>query len=98
MFTNYAVAPVLQTNYQFLLYGHCTYQNNNNGPSVINIHYATTQRTLLFLILQLYFGMLATRIFLLVLCECEHKISEQKSEMIMFRYCLFRKKDDLTFE
>ena len=49
MFTNYAVAPVLQTNYQLLLYGHCTYQNNNNGPRVINTNYASTQRTLLFL-------------------------------------------------
>ena len=49
MFTNYAVAPVLQTNYQLLLYGHCTYQNNNNGSRVINTNYASTQRTLLFL-------------------------------------------------
>ena len=97
MFTNYAVAPVLQTNYQLLLYGHCTYQNNNNGPRVINTYYASTQRTLLFLNFTTLLWLLATRIFLLVLCESLEKISEKKWKMIMF-IVSFEKKDDLTVE
>ena len=78
MFTNYAVAPVLQTNYQLLLYGHCTYQNNNNELRVINTNYASTQRTLLFLNFTTLLWYARNKDFLLVLCECEHKISEQK--------------------
>ena len=76
-----------------------TYQNKNNGPSVINTNYASTQRTLLFLSFTTLLSW--TRIFFVSFVWIfGFRISEQKirTAYVWITYCLFWKKGDLTFE